>query len=155
MTLKQITKIIIDFFEAHLMVNSVTRHSVKGFIGNRDKVYSVANIEFLDSSINGKIRTDSFQITLADLLTPSKDNEFDIYSDTLEIAEDFFTHLQYNPEFTFNKSVNSQKFTEEDGDLIAGITFKISLQTVRAQNECNTPLKDDDGFSYPFPATMN
>jgi len=155
MTLKQITKIIIDFFEAHLMVNSVTKHTVKGFIGNRDKVYSVANVEFLDSAINGKIRTDSFQITLADLLTPTKDNEFDIYSDTIEIAEDFFTHLQYNPAFTFNKSVNSQKFSEEDGDIIAGITFKISLQTVRPQNECNIPLVEEDNLNHSFPVPLD
>lgn len=141
MTLKETTKILTTFFDSHALVNSVTQYDIKRFINDRAKEYLVANIYFLDSAISGKVRTDSFQITLADLLTPTSSNEFEIYNNCLEIAEDFFTFLQYHPEFTFNKSANSQKFSEEDGDLISGITFKISIQTIRPQSSCSTPIK--------------
>jgi hypothetical protein len=161
MTLKEITANLVDFFTSHAQINQVSTYDNKGFLGDRSKKYLIANIEYLESSISGKQRNDNFQITLADLLTPTSSNSFEIYSATSEIAEDFFSFLQNHPDFTFNGNSSTQKFTEDDGDRIAGLTFTVTLQTIRRQNRCAIPRKDDEvplpnsRFNYDFPYSLD
>ncbi|WP_158798081.1 hypothetical protein [Pedobacter sp. L105] len=159
MTVKEISAALVAWFNSHLQINSVTQYDNKNFIGDRAKLYTVANVYYLDSSINGQVRTDSYQVTIADLLTPGNTNESDIYFTALDIAEDFYTYLQFNPSWTFNKSSNSQKFTEADGDRIAGLTFTVQLQSIRTQNRCAIPLNDipttiPKKFPYAFPISF-
>jgi hypothetical protein len=160
MTLKEINESILNFFGSHLQVNMVTILDSKGFIGNRTKEYMIANVNYLNSSISGKIRYDNFQVTLADLLSPDKSNEFDIYDSAMMISEDLFTFLQYHNGFTYNKNSSIEKFTEDDGDRICGISFRVQLQSIRTQNTCsipnavidiNPPVSGLSVFPYSFP----
>ena len=137
---KEIHKILLGFFESHMQINGVYAYDVKGFISDPEKAYTAANIQYYDSNVNGKVQTFNFQITLADLLTPSKDNELDIYDSTLAIAEDFLTFLQYHNSFNFTNNAFMTNFSDSDGDRIAGVTFRISLQVIRRQNLCVVPI---------------
>ena len=155
LTIKQTQNILKDFFNNHMQVNAMYTLDVKGFIAKREKEYLCANIEYVDSNINGKVLSYGFQITLSDLLIPTKDNELDIYNDCSLIAEDLFTFLQYHDDFNYNRSSSIVKFTESDGDRVAGITFKINLAVIRSQNQCSIPLKPNDYFSYKMPVILN
>ena len=151
LTLKQTQKILIDFFKNHMQVQAVYTFDVKGFISKRDKEYMCANIEYLDSTIVNKIMNYNFQITLSDLLLPSKENELDVYNDTLILAEDFLTYIQYHDDFNYLRNASITKFSETDGDIIAGVTFRITLQVIRSQNECQIPFKPENKFPYILP----
>lgn len=138
--LKEIQNIVKSFFDSHLQVNQVTQLNSKDFIGLRDKLYTVANFEYLDSSISNKFMNYSFNITLGDLLNEGKTNQNDIYNNLILIAEDFFSHLNSFDNIIFNKQSSIQSFTDGDGDRISGITFRITLGVIRSQNNCITPL---------------
>lgn len=57
----------------------------------------------------------------------------------LQIAEDFFTFLQNKEGWTFEQSLNIQKFLDDTSDRTSGIVFRISLEVIRPQNKCSTP----------------
>ncbi|WP_449439644.1 hypothetical protein [Pedobacter steynii] len=138
---KEVRKLFTDYFESHKQVNAVYTLDVKGFIGKRDKEYLCANVNYIDSSISGNIHNYNFQITISDLLIPTKENEIDIYDSTLLVAEDFLTFLQFNPAWTFPKNAVITNFTDSDGDRIAGVTFRVTVQVIRAQNPCSAPIQ--------------
>lgn len=155
LSVKQTRKILTDFFNSHLQVNEVTTLDVKNFIGKRDKKYVNANVQYLDSSISNNIHNYNFQITISDLLTPTKDNEIDIYDNTLQIAEDFLSFLQYHPSWTFPKNAIITNFLDTDGDRIAGVTFRITIQVIRRQNICAIPQNDElENFPYFIPTYL-
>ena len=138
-----------------MQIKAVYNDDPSRIISNRSKEYVFANVEFLDSNVVGKVMNYNFQITLADLLTPLKDNEIDIYDETLTIAEDFFTYIQYHQDFNYLRNASISKFQDSDGDRIAGITFRVTLQVIRSQNECQIPYKPDDYFPYIIPVIIN
>jgi len=154
MTLKEIQLELKNFFRSHLQVQSVTSYDISDFTAKPDKKYLIANVEYQDTNISNRVRNDIFEITLADLLAPDGSNELEIFSSTLEIAEDFYEFLYQCPLWTFNRTANSQKFTESDGDRIAGITFRITIQTIRRQNTCSIPNRVIDGNNSSLPYTL-
>jgi len=153
-TLKQLYIIIEDVFEQHPEINSVTRLSTKDYIDDRSKVYTNANIYYVNGQVQGKYVNHNFLITIADRLNPATDNELEILSSTLLIAEDLFTVLGNSYQFTCQKNANIQTFAESDGDRLAGIYFQINIQVLRSQNLCIIPNKDTlnlpVGFPVPF-----
>ena len=159
LNLKQLYLILEDFLLLHPEVNSVTRLSVKDYIGNRSKIYTNANIHFVSSSNGAKYITHTFLISISDRLTPTSDNEVEIQSNVLQIAEDLFTFLADSYDYTFNKNVNIQTFTESDGDRTAGIFFQLNIQVLRSQNKCILPTDEiittEKTFPYDFPIELN
>ncbi|WP_316841364.1 hypothetical protein [Pedobacter gandavensis] len=163
MNLNQVSFIINDFFDSHLQVNTIMNGNAKDFIAKRDKEYFAVNYEFINSGINGKIMNFNFSITIGDLLNEAHDNENNIFSDCLTIAEDFYTYMADVNGVIFNKSSNIQKFEDGDGDRISGITFNIQLGVIRSQNICVLPLESDEvppinanrAFTYQFPYNLD
>jgi hypothetical protein len=149
--LKQLYTIIEDIFINHPEVNSVTRLSVKDYMGDRSKVYTNANIHYVNGSVQNKYINHNFLITLADRLNPTGSNELEILNSTQLIAEDLFTVLGKSYDFTFQKNVTIQTFTEADGDRVAGIYFQVNIQVLRSQNICILPTKDAVLLPADFP----
>jgi len=150
-TLKQLYTIIENVFLQHPEINSVTKLSTKDYIGDRGKVYTNANIYYVNGQVQGKYVNHNFLITISDRLNPVNDNELEIFSSTLLIAEDLFTVLADSYDFTFQKNANIQTFSEADGDRIAGIYFQINLQVLRSQNLCIIPNRDIINLPVSFP----
>ena len=150
-TLKQLYTIIEKVFLQHPEINSVTKLSTKDYIGDRGKVYTNANIYYVNGQVQGKYVNHNFLITISDRLNPVNDNELEIFSSTLLIAEDLFTVLADSYDFTFQKNANIQTFSEADGDRIAGIYFQINLQVLRSQNLCIIPNRDIINLPVSFP----
>lgn len=67
----------------------------------------------------------------------------DIESDMLLIADDFLSWLQNQDGFELVKSSQILKITDEYGDRISGIRFRITLSIVRRQDECSTPVVNE------------
>ena len=141
-TLNELKLILIDYFKAHALINSVFYEDDFDFNAERSIDYPVANIEYLNSNISNKSMNHNFKIVLADITEPENNEmEDNIHSDALQIAEDFFTYLQNYEGFSFDKSSSINKFTDDTADRTAGIVFTIQLSVIRPQNRCNTPIR--------------
>ena len=142
LTLNQIKTKLIEYFNGHAQVNDVKYEDDFEFKAESNLTYPVVNIEYLDSNISNKLMNYNFKVVIADVVSEDRPElQDEIYSDTLLIAEDFFTFLQYQEGWTFSKSSSLQKFWDENGDRVCGIVFRVVLSVVRPQAECTKPSK--------------
>jgi len=130
------------WFAEHAQINDVRYEDDFSFNAERNLSYPVTNIEFLDAAINNTYLNYNFKVSIGDMTDPNQPHQVDdVYSDSILVAEDFFAYLQREEGWVFNKSTSIQKFTDDTGDRVAGIVFRITLSVVRSQNTCATPTK--------------
>jgi hypothetical protein len=145
LTLKKYKKVLIDFFEKHLQINTVVFGNKKDFAVLENLIYPVVNISFLDSSANDRTVIDRFQITISDLQDSDNDSsEFEIVSDTSLIGYDLLNYLadeKFAFDFQVLNSVSMNNFTDEGDDLTSGVVFVINLTQQRPINPCSVPLR--------------
>lgn len=147
MSLNKLKTFLQQFFEQHGMINSVYYMNDFDFSAQRNIVYPCVNIEYVNTSMSKKTFDHSFKIIIADLCQPDNNEHQDnIHSDSLQVAEDFFTYLQNfdgTTEFNFDLKRTStlNPFIDDKGDRCAGIVFTLSLAINRPMNWCNTPTK--------------
>lgn len=146
MTLNQYKKILMNFFQNHLQINTVLFGNQYDFNANENIVYPVANIRFLDSSTNGTSIIDRFEFVIADLQDDEDDDsEFEIINDVTQIAYDLVNYLN-KEEFAFLFQVSTvttiNNFSERNTDITAGVTFAVNLTQQRIINPCNVPVTD-------------
>lgn len=145
MTLNQIKQKLTTFFNSHAQVNDLRFQDDFDFNAERNLLYPVVNVEWLGAAINNKMTNHNLKVTIGDLLNINDPEQLhDIYSDSLLIAEDLFSFLQYEEGWTFSKSSTIQKFDDASGDRVAGVVFTITISVVRTQNTCATPTKITD-----------
>lgn len=144
LTLNQLKIILIDYFNNHQMIENAYYQDDFDFSAISSSDYPICNIEYLNSSIAKNVMYHNYKLIIGDITAPdNNDMEDNIHSDSLQVAEDFFTFLQntYNG-IIFDKSSTIQKFTDDRGDRISGIVFTIKLGTIRKQNICDTPVRN-------------
>jgi hypothetical protein len=142
LSLNQIKYKLISYFEAHGQINQVVYADDFEFNAQRNLNYPVTNIEYVDATINNKFLNYTFKIVIGDRVVADDTNQQDnVHSDAILIAEDFFAYLQQEEGWTFNKSSSIQKFLDDSGDRVSGIVFRITLAVIRSQNTCQTPVK--------------
>ncbi|MBN9295384.1 MAG: hypothetical protein J0I41_00165 [Filimonas sp.] len=140
-TLNQIKYKLIDFFKNHKQVNEVSYTDDFSFAANRELIYPVVNIEYLEANVQDKKINHSYNMIIGDLIDAANtQSEDEVISDAMQIAEDFFAWLWEQKEFVFMKNTNIQKFSDDNGGRVSGITFRIALSILRNQNICNTPI---------------
>lgn len=131
MTLNKIINVLKNYFESHLMIRgvSVTLDDAN-FNAISDTQYPVANIQFVDSDVTATQFRYNFKIIIADLTNPNiEDIDFEIYSDCLQIASDFFGYLNTIYDFDWTKTASVVPFSDGNVDRISGVVFTISLIT--------------------------
>lgn len=140
LTLNKLKKILKDYFNNHAVINSVFYEDDFDFNSERNILYPVSNIQYLNSNITNKTINHNYKIVLGDICRPDdSEMEDNIHSDSLQVAEDFFTYLQNYEGLIFNKSSTINKFVDDTGDRTSGIVFTITLSVIRTQNRCSTP----------------
>lgn len=91
----------------------------------------------------------TFNVLFMDVLDINdKSNEQDVWSDSIQLAEDYLKFLNWNQQNVYE--VLSQPtvttFTERFGEYVAGANIKIQIQVdADLYNNCNTPL-----ITFPF-----
>lgn len=141
LTLNQIKQKLIAFFENHAQINDVIYADEFEFDAKDGLTYPVANIEFLNASINDRVLSYNFKIVIGDTCPDDTEMQNQTVSDSILIAEDLFSFLQYEPSFVFTKISSIQKFWDDNADRISGVVFTITLQVIRSQNTCAIPVK--------------
>jgi len=145
MNLNTIINSIKGYFTNHAMVNgaNVTLDD-DDFNALVDLSYPVVNIQYIDTDVSNNLLTHNFKIVIGDLTNPNiQAIDFEIYSDCIQISEDFFGWLDTIYDFDWSKSTNLQPFTDSNTDRVSGIVFTISLAVRRAVNQdCVAPHKN-------------
>jgi len=140
LTLNQLKELLKGFFENHSMINSVYYLSNFDFSAERNISYPVVNINYLSTNMAKKTFNHNYKITIADVCeSDNYDMEDDIHSDSLQVAEDFFTYLQNYTGLTLKRASTITKFVDDKGDRTSGIVFTLTLEVIRPMNWCNTP----------------
>lgn len=144
LTLNQYKKILMDFFEKHLQINTALFGNKYDFNANAGIVYPVANVRFLDSATNNTQIIDRYEITIADLQDDENaDAEYEIINDATLIAYDLINYLN-DEAFAFLFQVSSvttiNNFSEQNDDITAGVNFVINLSQQRIINPCSVPI---------------
>ena len=144
LTLNQYKKILTEFFDLQMQINSVKFGNKFDFNSDENIVYPVANIRFLDSATNGNTIIDRFEITIADLQDDEDESaEFEIINDCTLIAYDLINYLN-GDDFAFQFQVSNvttiNNFSEQNDDITAGVNFAINLSQQRSINPCSVPI---------------
>lgn len=141
LTLNQVKKILKDYFEGHAQINDVIYGNDIEFNAERQINYPACNIEYLNSDVSGKLLNYNYNIVIADICEPDNDEMQDnIISDSLQIAEDFISYLEYTEGLIYNGSSSLEPFIDDTGDRTTGVSFTLSIGTIRNQNWCNKPI---------------
>lgn len=142
LSLHQIKKRLVSYFENHAQINSVVFEDDFEFNAERNLTYPVVGMEFLDASVSGKLLNYSFKVVLGDMVSmDDSDLQDEVVSDMLLVAEDFLSFLQNEEGWVFDKTTSIQPFKDDGGDRVCGVVFRVVLSVVRSQNTCATPLK--------------
>jgi hypothetical protein len=152
MTLNQITKKIKKIAEDHRQVRTVRLDDPSNFLSNetKDVLYPAVWFTLNGSDITGKEKTYKFVITIADILHPEDITETEVQSDCEQIADDILGFLNWGKqEWTYEKSTQYEYFREDFEDILAGVTFQISLKVPFVYDICDVPadyvLPDNEG----------
>ena len=142
LTLIQIQQRLVSFFENHAQVNSVTTLDQRELDAQRDVTYPAVNLEYQDTSVSANMVNHVFLVTIGDRVGEDRsDLQLSVISDSLLVAEDFLTYLQYAEGWVFNRTTSIQNFKDDGPDRVSGVVFRITIGVVRSQNECATPTK--------------
>ena len=143
MTLNNLKQILTSFFESHSMINTVLFGDDWKLNSERKNIYPLVNIEYINSQFNNKFMSHNFRIVVCDLMDIGTDNQVDeIFSDSLQIADDFSSFIQEQEGIVWNRSGQINKLIDDTGDRVAGVYFNISLNVMRSMNECQIPINE-------------
>jgi len=104
---------------------------------------------------NGEYKT--IEINLAckvvDLEQQSQNNERDVHSDTLQIAQDIINELNQHPYYNSSNvsilnDIQLENLEEFEDDMSAGWSFELSLQLVNNNTFCGLPFDPIEGLTY-------
>ncbi|RZK45998.1 MAG: hypothetical protein EOO97_00035 [Pedobacter sp.] len=142
LTLIQIQQKLVAYFENHAQVNTTTTLDQRELDAQRDILFPAVNLEYQDTAVSANMVNHTFLVTIGDRVAEDRpDLQLSVISDSLLVAEDFLTFLQYTEGWVFNKTTSIQNFKDDGPDRVSGVVFRITLGVVRSQNECATPTK--------------
>jgi len=144
LTLNGIKFKFINYFKNHKQVRQVEYFDQYNFAALRNLQYPVVNIEFNQSTIQDKFMVHSFNIFIGDKIQPDNMNsEDEIMSDTMQIAEDFFTAFRYDYDMDMKPVSNIQAVSDNFGDRVSGIVFTVQVYVGRLYNSCVAPVTNN------------
>lgn len=136
---------------------------VSDFLVDKTTKYPAAFLQDNGGSISlsGHATTLSYRLFLLDMVHVSEDskqNEQDIQSDMVSIAQDLLAQMNYPgfDDWAISSDNQLQLLVEQDNDLIAGCYFDFSIRIMYAQNVCQVPTSitdytpTDDSMKYLY-----
>ena len=163
MTLNQVLKRIESLTLAHKQVRTFKQGLVTDFLTDKTTKYPAVFLQDNAGSISlsGHATTLSYRMFLLDLVhvsENSKQNEQDVQSDMVSIAQDILAQMNYPgfDDWAISSDNQLQLLVEQDNDLIAGCYFDFSVRIMYTQNVCQVPTSitdytsTDDSMKYIY-----
>lgn len=146
MTLNQVVKRIKTIALAHLQIRNFYYGNVSDFLTDKTTRYASCFLQDVPGVIDlsGKVTVLNFKMFLLDLVHVSedaKDNELDVQSDMLSVAEDLIAEMD-DSTYTDWKLSLSNPITfvrEEDSDLVAGVVVDLAIHKLFVKDTCAVP----------------
>jgi len=131
MTLNQVLQEIKTYFKNHPLINDVLISlGDEDFNATPGLTYPVVDIQYIDTDVVDKRFQHNIKIVIADLTNPNVEGiDYEIYSDTLQIAGDFFNELEYNFNYDWVKTTSIQPFNDSNVDRTTGVVFTLGVFT--------------------------
>jgi hypothetical protein len=163
LTLNQVLKRIQSLTLAHKQVRTFKQGLVTDFFTDKTTKYPAACLQDNGGaiSISGHSTTLSYRMFLLDLAHVSEDskqNEQDVQSDMVLIAQDLLAQMSHPAfdDWVISADNQLQLLVEQDNDLIAGCYFDFSVRIMYEQNVCQVPsdiidyTPTDDSMKYIY-----
>jgi len=163
LTLNQVQKRIESLTMAHKQVRTYKQGLVSDFFDNKTTKYPAVCLQDNGGSISlsGHATTLSYRMFLLDMVhvsEESKQNEQDVQSDMISIAQDLLAQMSYPgfDDWIISADNQLQLLVEQDNDLIAGCYFDFSIRIMYERNVCQVPtaITDytpiDDSMKYIY-----
>jgi len=142
MTLNQIIKKLIEIASGHKMVRTAKHVKAEDFIvfDYKDVEYPAVWYTLNTSSITGKEKTYQILVTIADIHHVENMDELEMQSDCEQIGHDLLAQVGWNlQEWVMERSFNFEYFRQGQEDILAGVTFELSLKLPIIYNACQVP----------------
>ena len=135
--------LIVDFFNSHLQINAVLVGDKKSITKERNIVYPLANIEYLDKQIRNNDDVYRFEIIIASL--SNEDIELSVINDCNLIGDDLVTYFEDTDRFEdleIFTNVTLKPFADSFGDSVSGVTFVVSMTGFREACKLSIPFNE-------------
>jgi len=142
LTLNQIIKKLIEIASSHKMVRTAKHVKAEDFIvfDYKDVEYPAVWYTLNTSSITGKEKTYQILVTIADIHHVENMDELEMQSDCEQIAHDLLAQVGWDlQEWVMERSFNFEYFRQGQEDILAGVTFEMSLKLPIIYNACQVP----------------
>jgi hypothetical protein len=91
-----------------------------------------------NSSTEGKIKTHTVQVTVADVVLHT--TEMEVQSDMEQVANDLVGQIAWDKQpWRFTRSTTFEFFEDKFEDIVAGVTFSIDLEVPFLYDVCDLP----------------
>lgn len=147
MTLNQIIQRIKTIALAHKQINDFREGDVVNFLRESDVVYPCCLLQILPGRISRTEKQTTVRIALylcdlVDLSIDSKENELEVKSDLLSIAEDMmaaFSYPQFEQDWDFSDEASVEFLDEKFEDMISAVLLTLDFKTRFDSNRCQIP----------------
>lgn len=142
LTLNQIIKKLIEIASSHKMVRTAKHVKAEDFIvfDYKDVEYPAVWYTLNTSSITGKEKTYQILITIADIHHVENMDELEMQSDCEQIGHDLLAQIGWDlHDWKMERSANFEYFRQGQEDILAGVTFELSLKLPIIYNACQVP----------------
>lgn len=101
----------------------------------------------------------TFNVKVIDLTVPGEENERDVHSDTLRIAQDIVNELNQHPYYirsnvSLMEDIDFTAIEEFEDDVTAGWQFNLKLRIINANTFCGMPMAELNGVSAAGPTSQ-
>lgn len=147
MTLNQIIQRIKTIALAHKQINDFREGDVISFLRDSDVAYPCCLLQILPGRISRTEKQTTVRIALylcdlVDLSIDSKQNELEVKSDLLSIAEDMmaaFSYPQFEQDWDFADEASIEFLDEKFEDMISAVLMTLDFKTRFDSNRCQIP----------------
>jgi hypothetical protein len=146
LTLNQTIKLIKDIALSHYQINSVYFGDVWEFLAQPDNTYPAMFYSLTGASITERNLDMSFSFFFLDRQLQNEDNENEVLSDQLLIAQDIYAMMK-SPKFSWEMGTSAtlKFFTENEKDYLAGVKMELTITYPFLADRCQVP----NNFVYP------
>lgn len=161
-TYNQVIELLTDISRRHYQLNTFYLGKDWKLENSEDILYPLFQVypDFgrLNSNTYGEYKTQDvrFVCKVIDLTVPSEDNEKDVHSDTLRIAQDIVNEFSQHPFYIRSNirlkgDVEFRPLEEFQDDVAAGWEFILTFQMINLNTFCGMPIENIPGYSATGP----
>jgi len=162
LTYNQVIDIMQDIAQRHYLINTFMLGKDWELENNQDIQYPLLQV-YPETArlpqVNGDYKT--INITLVckviDLVRQAEENERDVHSDCLQIAQDIVNEINQHPYYQYSNAnligdIDFTSLEEFEDDFTAGWTFNLNLQLINHNSYCGLPFEGIPGYSVNGPS---